>query len=357
MMLSEQGKNLSRKLAATILFLSIVPDGRELFDSSTSESVQGFADDGTITCIIDFRNDLYNAQGLPGGFSYEMATNFAAAQELPVRIRVSKKGENSVDSLLQGKADILIRKVEDTLQTSEIVQSISIDRHTIWAVSHERLSDLQEINLWLSIEKGSRRYMNLRNRFYTQYDPFIRLAREVRSPRLSPYDDIIRKHAKHLGWDWRLLAAVMYQESKFAINTFSARGACGLMQVMPNTGAYYGITDLLDPDNNLEAGCRHLGRLQKMFSPEEFTPEERIKFTLAAYNAGEGRIADCRNFAQSRSLDSTKWDEIVKVIPEMRLDSILSEDSVKLGRFRGTETINYVSSIMEIYSAFCQICP
>jgi dTDP-D-glucose 4,6-dehydratase len=85
--------------------------------------------------------------------------------------------------------------------------------------------------------------------------------------------------------------------------------------------------------------------------------EELIKFTLAAYNAGEGRIIDCRNLAASRELDSTRWEEIVKVIPLMREDSILDDESVKLGKFQGHETIAYVDHVFSHYSAFCEICP
>ena len=86
-------------------------------------------------------------------------------------------------------------------------------------------------------------------------------------------------------------------------------------------------------------------------------PEDLVRFTLAAYNAGEGRIADCRNFAASRNVDRNSWDTIVSIIPLMREDSILEEESVKLGKFYGYETIAYIDSIMALYNAFCTICP
>ena len=85
--------------------------------------------------------------------------------------------------------------------------------------------------------------------------------------------------------------------------------------------------------------------------------KEKVLFTLAAYNAGEGRIADCRNLASARGLDSNKWEEVVQVIPEMRLDSIYKEDCVRLGKFQGHETIDYVDKILNIYSSFCAVCP
>jgi membrane-bound lytic murein transglycosylase F len=154
-----------------------------------------------------------------------------------------------------------------------------------------------------------------------------------------------------------MVAAVVYQESKFSISSTSSRGAQGLMQVMPQTGARYGVDNLLDPEQNIHAGTSHLCRLQKMFCKYDLSHEELVKFTLAAYNAGEGRIIDCRNLAAAKGMDNTRWEEIVKVIPLMREDSILEEESVKLGKFQGHETIAYIDNVMSHYDAICQICP
>jgi len=124
---------------------------------------------------------------------------------------------------------------------------------------------------------------------------------------------------------------------------------------MPQTGRYYGVDNLLDPEQNIIAGTSHLKRLQRMFSRYGLSPEELVKFTLAAYNAGEGRIMDCRNLASAKGFDSSRWEEIVKVIPLMREDAILDEESVKLGKFQGHETIDYIDSVMSHYKAICEI--
>jgi membrane-bound lytic murein transglycosylase F len=94
-----------------------------------------------------------------------------------------------------------------------------------------------------------------------------------------------------------------------------------------------------------------------MFKKEGLVGEELIKFTLAAYNAGEGRIMDCRNLAADQNLNNMIWSETVQVIPMMREDSILENEVVKLGKFKGHETIAYVDQILSHYEAFCQICP
>ena len=129
------------------------------------------------------------------------------------------------------------------------------------------------------------------------------------------------------------------------------------MQVMPQTGYSYGIGNLLDPEQNITVGVNHLKRLQRIFSQFELKQDELIKFTLAAYNAGEGRILDCRNLAQSKGYDNSQWDNILKVIPLMREDSILEEESVRLGKFQGHETIAYIDNVLSHYDAICKICP
>lgn len=129
------------------------------------------------------------------------------------------------------------------------------------------------------------------------------------------------------------------------------------MQVMPATGRKYGIEDLTDPESNLIAGTSHLKRLQNMFVGKGFSQEEIVRFTLAAYNAGEGRIMDCRNLAAAQGLDNRVWENIVKVIPMMREDTILEDETVKLGKFQGHETIAYIENIQSLYKAICTICP
>ena len=209
----------------------------------------------------------------------------------------------------------------------------------------------------ITVATASPEFSRMKNRYRGTFNPHKRVEKGMTSSEISPYDKLIRKHAKALGWDWRMLAAVIYQESKFSINSISHRGARGLMQIMPQTGRYYGVEDLLDPDCNIEAGVKHLKRLQNLWKNADMDQMELVKFTLAAYNAGEGRIADCRNFAKAKGVNADRWEDIVNLIPEMREDSILEEESVKLGKFQGYETIAYIENIMSLYRNFCEICP
>ncbi len=306
-----------------------------------------------IVCVIDLCDDMYGSHGLETGLNYQLIGKFAEDNRCSVRITAASRQENWQDSLRMGKVDIVIMHDDEAVEEEGLNLSRNIDEYTVWAVKEE--SQLRQVNSWISHIVSNEYYEDAKSSYSRTFNPYKRVERGIRSKTLSPYDEIIKRYAEELGWDWRMLAAVVYQESKFSINSRSHRGARGLMQVMPQTAEYYEIDDLLDPEKNIKAGTSHLKRLQKLYAKCDMTVEERAKFTLAAYNAGEGRIADCRNFAASRQLNNNEWENIVSLIPLMREDSILEEESVKLGKFQGHETIAYIDSVMSIYNAFCTI--
>lgn len=309
-----------------------------------------------LICAIDLGDDMYGAHGLKTGFNYELLDKFAHDNSCNVKVVTSRKGEDYLDSLRKGKIDMLIT-ASDNIADSDINNIREFDEHAVWAINSTDINKGRSIDLWLSHIRSSHEYEELKDKYYKSYNPHKRAEKGVRASRVSPYDDLFREYAKELGWDWRMLAAVVYQESKFSINSVSHRGATGLMQVMPKTGQYYGVQDLTNPEQNLIAGTNHLKRLQNLYKGSGMSEENLIKFTLAAYNAGEGRIKDCRNFAASKGEDRNDWDTIVGLIPLMREDSILENESVKLGKFKGYETIAYVDNVMSLYNSICSIHP
>ena len=324
---------------------------------SGAHSVNAFAGEQLI-CAIDLGNEMYSSHGLETGLNYNLVNEFAKDNHCNVKIIAAGKDDNYLDSLRRGKVDIVITHDKDALASSDSIRILSeMNECSVWAVSDMQSDRIRQYNNWIGHMKSSSRLSDLQTIYSGTHNPHRRAEKGTVTSRVSPYDNIIRKYAKSLGWDWRMVAAVVYQESKFSISSRSSRGAQGLMQVMPQTGAIYGVDNLFDPEQNIYAGTSHLKRLQRMFSKYDLSQEELIKFTLAAYNAGEGRVIDCRNLAAAKGFDNNSWDEIVKVIPLMREDSILEEESVKLGKFQGHETIDYIESIMSHYNAICQICP
>ena len=357
MKITEKVQRRTRNVIITFTIICLTPlceKGRTL---SGAHSINAFAEE-ELTCVIDLGNEMYSSHGLETGLNYQLVHEFAKDNHCRVKVIAARATDNYLDSLRRGAVDIVITNEKDIYSSSDSVSILSemCDR-SVWAVNDGNQNQIRQFNSWIGHMKNSGKYENLHSIYTGTLNPHKRAERGVTSSRISPYDNIIKKHAKSLGWDWRMVAAVIYQESKFAISSRSGRGAQGLMQVMPQTGTYYGVDNLLDPEQNIIAGTSHLKRLQKLFSKYDLTQEELIKFTLAAYNAGEGRVMDCRNFAAAKGFDNSKWDEILKVIPMMREDSILEEESVKLGKFQGYETIDYIDGVMSHYNAICQICP
>jgi membrane-bound lytic murein transglycosylase F len=354
MKISEKRKRRIRNVIISMVIICTMPlleNGRPLSGAINEDFFSG----KEIVCAIDLCDDMYGAHGLETGFNYHLLGKFAEDNRCNIRIVSADRKENWIDSLQQGKADIVIMHDEEAKESPDLNLSRNIDDCTVWAVKEE--GQLHQINRWISHITSMDYYDKAKDTYRRTFNPYKRAEKGIKSRTLSPYDDIIRKYAAELGWDWRMLAAVIYQESKFSINSTSHRGAKGLMQVMPQTAAHYKIDDLLDPEQNIMAGTNHLKRLQRLYSKSGMESHEMVKFTLAAYNAGEGRIADCRRFADVQQADKNSWESIVSIIPLMREDSILQEESVKLGKFEGFETIAYIDSIMSIYDAFCKICP
>ena len=361
MILTEKRIRRARNLFITMLVICMTPLCESVRPLSGADSKDDVFAGKDLVCAIDLGDDMRGAHGLETGFSYELIRQFAKDNSCSVRIIAAGRNDASayMDSLQNGSIDILITHIEDAHEGGCLNVSHAINDCSAWVTAGSDLKSVRTINKWISYYTSTPDYRQMEERFFLHrtINPVKRAANGVQTRSISPYDELIRKYAKELGWDWRMLAAVIYQESKFSINSQSHRGAQGLMQVMPATGRKYGIDDLVNPENNLIAGTSHLKRLQKMFEGKGFSQEELIRFTLAAYNAGEGRVMDCRRLAAAQGLDNRVWGNIVKVIPMMREDSILDDDAVKLGKFQGHETIAYVENIESLYKAICTICP
>ena len=137
---------------------------------------------------------------------------------------------------------------------------------------------------------------------------------------LSPHDALIRAYADSIGWDWRLVAAVIRQESHFRSQIVSPNGAVGLMQIQ--SGKYSRQT-LLDPEQNLRIGTRYLHKLEQMFSAS--SAMDTLKFTLAAYNMGDGKLRQLKADATARGRDADQWDQVIPLRHQSRhyVNSIL----------------------------------
>jgi len=174
------------------------------------------------------------------------------------------------------------------------------------------------------------------------------------SGHLSPWDDVFREVGHEEDLDWRLLAAIAYQESRFDPQAESLAGAVGLMQMLPATAARTGIRgDLHDPEVSIRAGARYLRRLsERFYAPLELA--ERLRFALAAYNAGVGHVADGRELARERQLDPDVWfGNVERVLPLLAYESVASR--APAGYCRCGQTVRYVRDVHERYQLYALV--
>ena len=169
--------------------------------------------------------------------------------------------------------------------------------------------------------------------------------------RLSRYDAMIKRAAADLDWDWRLLASQAYQESRFDPAARSWAGAVGILQIMPATAREVGVRRLRDPEENLAGGVRYLEKLDAYWRRHlpDITPEERLKFVLASYNAGMGHVQDARRLAEKHGDDDARWDDVAYWLLRLSEPAVYNDDAVRYGFVRGLEPVTYVALILERY--------
>lgn len=168
--------------------------------------------------------------------------------------------------------------------------------------------------------------------------------------RISPYDNAIRRTAAKIGWDWRLLAALIYQESRFKTNLESNKGAYGLMQLMPSVMKRYNVSYNSTPEQQLEAGGKLIRFLDKALKDKVVDSLERTKFVLAAYNAGLGHVLDAQRLAEKYEKAPDIWDNNVDFFILNKSKPLYYRDACcKCGFLRGVQTYRFVEDIIERY--------
>ncbi len=173
-------------------------------------------------------------------------------------------------------------------------------------------------------------------------------------PEHVPYETLFRQYADTIGWDWTLLAAVAYQESRFNPNAKSPVGARGLMQLMPQTAANYGLNDstILIPSENIRAGALYIKRLQHTYNFIT-NPDENVHFVLASYNAGPAHIMDARRLAKKYGRSPYVWfDNTEYWLNQLSDPSVAADSVVHYGAFNAAETTSYVRKVLRTQRKF-----
>lgn len=239
----------------------------------------------------------------------------------------------------------------------DIETPISLPQQTAWAVRSNATELLEDINSWLEAYQQDSEYYVIYNKYFENTRAYhTRLTSNFlfsEGGQISQYDDIIQEFAPEINWDWKLLAALIYQESQFDVNSRSWAGAVGLMQLMPRTARAYGAANPRDPRQNVMAGVAFLKWLQDYWEDKIEDPQERRKFVIASYNVGQGHVQDARRLAEAFGADPDVWDgNVAEYLEKKAYEDYYTHEVVRYGYARGLEPVRYVNSIMYIYQHY-----
>ncbi len=242
----------------------------------------------------------------------------------------------------------------------DVNTAVSFPQKIAWATRKNAPELLQTVNEWILKMKKEADYYVIYNKYFKNPQASLRRLKSAYSTildngKISPYDALIQNAADELGWDWRLLAAQIYQESKFKTDAESWMGAVGLMQIMPATAETFGIEDRTNPGESIRAGVTYLIWLDMLWKKYIPDAQERVKYILASYNAGQGHVLDARRLARKYGKNPNKWENVADYLQQKSNPEFYNDPVVYSGYCRGDEPVTYVKEILSRYQRYKQL--
>jgi membrane-bound lytic murein transglycosylase F len=232
---------------------------------------------------------------------------------------------------------------------------LSQEEPVSWAMRNTSTEMLQVVNTWL-LEKKKRFIPDLYTKYFlnskNQHFRTTSVYSSLGGNRISVYDELIQENAKTLGWDWRLLAAVVYKESAFDTTALSYAGAQGLLQLMPVTLERFGVTNPNDPVESLRGGVKYLQYLDKFWLERVPETNERIKFILASYNIGQGHVEDAWRLTLKYRKNTQNWQEVANFLNLKSDPKYYRDPVVKSGYAKGHIAVNYVRDVLGLFQSY-----
>ena len=176
---------------------------------------------------------------------------------------------------------------------------------------------------------------------------------------ISVYDELIRSVSEEEGYDWRLMSAIAYHESRFKPDITSRRGARGLMQIMPSVARQFDVpvTEVADPETNIRLANKLLTKIASTLRlPEGVSEKDRMSIILASYNGGIGHVSDARRLAKLNGEDPNSWEVVARYLSLKADPAYYESEVVKCGRFTGSrQTLAYVNDVIGRYDRYCRV--
>ncbi|MBO4606515.1 MAG: transglycosylase SLT domain-containing protein [Prevotella sp.] len=348
-----------KKSDATLPWLVTTSEDR---DTTAHYSLDEIMENGELIALtIDGPDTYYMQRDLRLGVQYLLCERFAKEIGVSVRVELCTDTMEMVRKLKNNEGDLIAMPINKQREEGDSLLFCGPGEHASqWAVMPYNKELAQAINQWYQPEflaealKQEKYALSAESVQRHVYAPVLNQAKGE----LSTYDHLFVRYAPVANVDWRLLAAIAYQESCFDPHARSWAGACGLMQLMPATAATYGLEEskIFEPELNVETAAKVINQLTMLFRdvPDTY---ERMNFVLASYNGGPYHVRDAMALTEKYGGDQYRWEEVSEYILHLSEAKYYRDPVVKAGYMRGTETHDYVSSVRERYEKYAGIAP
>ena len=284
-----------------------------------------------------------------------------------IRIRIIEKDTITVEDLIRmvskGEISYTLSDADMAQLNKTYFNNINIDllvghpQRSSWAVRKTSPVFAEILDKWFEENRNNPQYQQILKRYFeiskTPGGDEHKTIPTNRHYQISPFDPYFKEYARQIGWDWRLLASISCQESGFVIDRVSWAGAAGLMGLMPTTAEVFGlpVEEIYDPEKNIKTAVAFIKKLNRMFDFIE-DGDERIKFILAAYNAGPGHILDAQALTVKFDKNPNDWADVEEYVKLKNLPEYYNDPVCKYGYLRSAETIDYVQSVISRWERY-----
>jgi len=229
--------------------------------------------------------------------------------------------------------------------------NISDPKQLAWAFPKTKdlsLYDKAMSFFWRSLNNGE--ITHLTENHYGHVDKFDYVGNRIYirhiGTRLNKYIDWYKEAADKYNLDWKLLAAMGYQESHWNPLAVSPTGVRGIMMLTLKTAGQLGIKNRLDPKSSIFGGAKYLDQIRKRF-PDDLKEPDRTWLAMASYNVGYYHVTDAQKIARQLGKNANKWSDMQDILPLLARKKWYKKTS--RGYARGWEPVKYVTNIRRYY--------
>ncbi len=288
------------------------------------------------------------------------------AKNISVREIDSLSQEQLINMVASCKIDYAVCAFEYSILARNYYQNIdnsvdmSLPLNIVWGVRENSPVLLDSLNVWIEKFKESDDYRRLSLKYINKFRHNFNIESEFHShnkARLSEYDELFYKHATVTGWDWRLIASLAYEESRFNPNAQSWAGATGLMQLLPVIYRKYKDEKYSGVESEIFAACNYLSYIKNLLQNELNDTVTILKSSLASYNIGPGHIMDAICLCKKYNKDCNDWDNLSYYIINLSNRKYYTDTCVKNGYFPGIFSVEFANSVYNRYKHYLNIIP